>query len=345
MRILVTGHRGYIGTVLAPWLVDAGHEVVGLDTGLYEQCAFGAPARELPWIHKDVRAVATRDLRGFDAVAHLAGLSNDPLGDLDPRLTHQINAEASVRLAARCRDAGVRRFAFSSSCSAYGAAGGQLIAEDAPLRPVTPYGQSKVEAERGIAALATPGFCPVFLRNATVYGLSPRLRFDLVLNNLVAWATATGRVHLKSDGSAWRPLVHVEDVAAAFLAALAAPAEAVYGQAFNIGATCENHRIRDLACIVAETVPGARIEFADGAGPDRRCYRVDCTKAARQLPGFQVRWAARQGARQLYEAYLRARLTVGDFEGPRFRRVDHIRLLMARGTLDGSLRWASRKAA
>ena len=268
-RLLLTGHRGYIGTILAPELVRRGYDVVGLDSGLFEECDFGPPPEAIPTISKDIRDVTAADLEGFAAVLHLAGLSNDPLGSLNPRLTFEINHEASARVARLAKEAGVKRFVFSSSCSTYGAAGDDLITEDAEFRPVTPYGESKVLAERDIAALADDDFCPVFLRNATAYGVSPRLRFDLVLNNLVAWAMATGLVYLKSDGTPWRPIVHIEDIANAFIAALEAPVETVWNGAFNIGRTSENYRISELAEIVRQTVPGAASNMRRTAAPTK----------------------------------------------------------------------------
>lgn len=342
MRVLVTGHKGYIGTVLAPMLQAGGHEVAGLDSDLYERCTFGEPPPEVPWTRKDVRDVTAGDLEGFDAVVHLAGLSNDPLGDLDPGLTYAINHEASVRLAWLARAAGARRFVFASSCSNYGAAGDELLTEGSPFRPVTPYGTSKVRVEQDVSRLADDDFSPTFLRNATAYGVSPRLRFDLVLNNLVAWAYTTGRVTLKSDGTPWRPIVHIEDISRAVLAVLDAPREAVHGQAFNVGRTSENYRIRELAEIVQATVPGSQIELTAGAGPDRRCYRVDCEKLPRTVPAFRPVWDARAGARQLYEAYRRIGLALEDFEGPRYRRIDHVKHLVATGVLDERLRRVER---
>jgi nucleoside-diphosphate-sugar epimerase len=340
MRVLVTGHLGYIGTVLVPMVLDAGHEVVGLDSDLYRACTFGDPAaiRQVPELLKDLRDVSLEDLDGFDAVFHLAALSNDPLGDLDPALTFDINHRASVQLAQLAREAGVERFVFSSSCSNYGASGGALLDETAELRPVTPYGESKVLVERDVARLASDSFVPVFLRNATAYGVSPRFRFDIALNNLVAWGYATGRVLLKSDGTPWRPIIHIEDISRAFLLALDAPPELVRGEAFNVGSTEENYQIRDLARLAAETVPDCSIEIAPDASPDTRNYRVDCGKIARTL-GFEVRWDAVRGAREIYEACQRVGATVAEFEGPRYQRVAHIRELLASGSLDSDLRF------
>jgi nucleoside-diphosphate-sugar epimerase len=340
MRVLVTGHRGYIGVVLTRRLLDGGHSVVGFDADLYRRCTFGDPAAiaEVPEIIKDLRDVDAADLDGVDAVCHLAALSNDPLGDLDPELTWQINHLASVRLAECAARAGVERFVFSSSCSNYGAAGGAgLLDEQAELRPVTPYGASKVLVERDLSALASDDFTPVYLRNATAYGVSARLRFDVVLNNLTAWAATTGQVMLKSDGSPWRPIVHVRDIAGAFLAALAAPRERVHDQAFNIGATGENYQIRELAELVAEVVPGCRLSFAEGASPDARTYRVSCEKA-REVLGFQTEWTAREGVEELYAAYRRVGLTLAEFEGPRYQRLAHLRRLIAAGAVDETLR-------
>jgi nucleoside-diphosphate-sugar epimerase len=339
MRVLVTGHKGYIGTVMVPMLVAAGYEVVGLDSDLYGQCTFGSFAQSIPEIKKDIRDVEASDLKGFDALLHLAGLSNDPLGDLNPRLTFEINHAASVRLARLAKRANIPRFIFSSSCSNYGAAGNHMVTEEAEFHPVTPYGESKVLVERAVAKLADPTFSPTFLRNATAYGVSPRLRFDLVLNNLVAWAFTTGRVHIKSDGTPWRPIVHIEDISRAFIVVLGASREVVHNQAFNVGDSKENYQIRDLAEIVKETVPGSRIEYSSDAGPDKRCYRVDCSKLARALPAFQPEWNARRGAKQLYDAYHKVGLRLEDFEGPRYKRIDHIKLLLSTGRLDESLRW------
>jgi nucleoside-diphosphate-sugar epimerase len=345
MRVLITGHKGYIGTVMAPLLADAGHEVAGLDSDLFEQCTFGEAPREFPSIRKDLRDVERADLEGFEAVIHLAGLSNDPLGNLNPDLTYDINYHASVRLARFSKEAGVKRFLFSSSCSTYGAAGDKILDETAEFNPVTPYGRSKVLVEQDVAKLADSNFSPVFLRNATAYGVSPRLRFDLVLNNLTAWALTTGRVFIKSDGTPWRPIVHIEDISRAFLAALEAPIEAIHNQAFNVGRTEENYQIRDLAEIVKETVPGCAIEFAADAGPDKRCYRADFSRIRKALPGFQPQWDARRGARELYDAYRKVDLRLEDFEGARYKRIDHIQGLLASGQLDTNLRWTTAESA
>lgn len=339
MRILVTGSRGYIGSVLVPMLLKEGHDVIGLDTDYFSRCTFAGALCEIPTHKIDVRHVEEAALEGCDAVVHLAGLSNDPLGDYKPSLTEEINYRASVRLATLAKHAGVQRFLFASSCSNYGAAGDNFLDEQAAFNPVTHYGLSKVMVERDLNLLGDDRFSPVYLRASTAYGLSPRIRFDLVVNNLTAWAFTTGRVYLKSDGSPWRPIVHVEDICRAYIAALYAPRELVHNQGFNVGTTTENYQIRELAELVREIVPGCRVDYAPDAGPDKRCYRVDCSRIARTLHGFKPQWTVRRGIEQLYQAYKATGLRLGDFEGPKFMRIAHIKKLVSEGLLDKDLRW------
>jgi nucleoside-diphosphate-sugar epimerase len=338
MRVLVTGHDGYIGPVLCERLRAGGHEVHGLDVGWFDGCGLAEPAR-VPALAKDVRDVTPADLAGFDAVCHLAGLSNDPLGELNASLTEDVNYRATVRLAQAARAAGVARFLFSSSCSTYGAAEeAGLVDEEGELRPQTAYAVSKVRSEEALAALADPGFSPVYLRNATVYGVAPRLRCDLVVNNLTAWAFTTRRIVLLSDGTPWRPLVHVADVADAFAALLEAPRAIVHDQAFNVGAPDENYRVRDVAAIVGEAVPGCAVELSEDASPDSRSYRVDFSKIARLVPAFRPRWSVELGVQELLHAYAQVGLSEDDFQGARYVRLRRVRELIERGQLDASLR-------
>ena len=339
MRILLTGSRGYIGAVMGPALQGAGHEVVGVDTDLYRRSTFGQWQEAVPTLEKDIRELDVADVAGFDAVVHLAALSNDPLGDLNPELTYEINHRGAVHVAKVAKAAGVTRMAFASSCSNYGAAGDEPVDEAAALNPVTAYGTSKVLMERDVSALADDNFSPTFLRCATAYGASPRLRFDVVLNNLVAWAVTSGQVLMKSDGSPLRPIVHIEDISRAFIAVLEAPRDAVHGEVFNVGRNDQNFRIREIANIVGETVPGCAVSFASGAGPDVRNYRVDFSKIGRVLPSFRPVWDARSGARQLYEVFRGAGLKPDEFEGPRYRRIDQLKALLAEGQLGADLRW------
>jgi nucleoside-diphosphate-sugar epimerase len=339
VRVLVTGHNGYIGSVLVPMLVERGHDVLGLDTYLYADCTFGEDVPDPPSVRLDIRDVETADLEGFDAVLHLAAISNDPVGDLNPETTYDINYRAAVRLAGLAKLAGVRRFVFSSSCSLYGAAGDDLLDESAAFNPVTPYGESKVLAEQEMMLLADDDFSPTYLRNATAYGYSPRLRGDLVVNNLVGYAYSTGEVLIKSDGTPWRPLVHIEDISRAFLATLDAPREVVHNEAFNVGGDSENYRISQVAEMVERAVPGSRVTYAPGGGPDKRCYRVRCDKIRETLPWYRPQWTVQRGIDELHTAYRRYGLTIDEFESPRFLRIQKVKELQTQGLLDTSLHW------
>jgi len=345
MKVLVTGSHGYIGTILSPMLLKHGHEVVGLDSDLYERCTFTGVVPGIPTIKKDIRDVEEHDLEGFAAVIHLAGLSNDPLGDYRYKLTEEINEKASISLAEKAKKVGVSRFLFASSCSNYGAGGSDFLTEEAAFNPVTPYGISKVRVEAALSRIADKSFSPTYLRASTAYGVSPRIRFDLVANNLTAWAFTTGQVFLKSDGTPWRPIVHVEDICSAYIAILHAPLEIIHNEAFNVGTTTENYQIQEIAEIVKEVVPNCEVAFAPDAGPDKRCYRVDCSKIARTLHEFKPQWTAKRGIEQLYEEYKKVGLTLEEFEGEKYKRIAHVKYLIAEGLLDENLRWNGKNSS
>jgi nucleoside-diphosphate-sugar epimerase len=343
MRVLVTGHEGYLGSVLVPRLTDAGHEVVGLDAGYFATGTLGPVPDPVPTLRVDLRDVTAEHIREVapDAVMHLAALCNDPLGDLDPDLTYDVNHRSTVRLARAAKEAGVTRFLFSSSCSLYGSGTDNTpLDENAAFAPLTPYGESKILSERDLAPLASDDFSPVFLRNATAYGFSPRLRGDLVVNDLVGHALLTGEVKLRSDGMAWRPLVHAEDICAAFQALLEVPRERIHGRAFNVGQTAENYLIRDVAELVRELV-GGTVTYATGSGADARNYRVSCDLIAHEIPEFRPQWTVAKGIEQLVETYRRYGLALEDLMGERHQRLKRIRALHDQGAIDNKLRWTA----
>jgi nucleoside-diphosphate-sugar epimerase len=343
MKVLVTGNNGYIGTIMVPMLLTNGFDITGLDSDIFEESIFGDESitggiSHIPYLRKDIRDVELSDLNGIDAIVHLCALSNDPLGNFNPEITYEINHEASLKLAKLAKKAGVQRFIFSSSCSVYGASTAEILNEESQVNPITPYAVSKVRSEKSISMIADSEFCPTFLRSSTAYGLSPMLRFDLVVNNFVAWAFTKGTVLLKSLGNAWRPFVHIEDISRAFIAVLNAPRDAVYNQIFNVGQNEENYRIKEVAEIIKQTVPNSEIAFEKGAEPDKRSYHVKFDKINQTLPKFKPEWDVRSGAKQLYEAYKKVDLLVEDFEGPRYRRITNLENSVRSGKFDRNLR-------
>ncbi len=339
MRVLVAGDRGYIGAVMVPFLRAAGHDVDGLDLGLYEGCDFGpGPEGIGSRARLDLRDVEPRHCAGYDAVICLAALSNDPVGQLNPAATYSINLDGTLRLGRAAKKAGVERFLFASSCSLYGSAGSQAVTEEAEMSPVTPYGETKATAERELSLLADDAFSPTYLRNATAYGVSSRLRLDIVVNNLTAVAMTTGEVCLQSDGSPWRPLVHIEDISRSFLAMLEAPRELVHDEAFNVGRAEDNVQVRDIAELVREAVPGSKITFAAEAGPDLRNYRVDFSKLDAVFPDLDLRWNVSAGVTELVRAYTDYNFSHDDFVSSSFIRLRRIQELLAAGEIDDMLR-------
>ncbi len=338
-KILITGHNGYIGSVMTPHLLAAGYEITGLDTGYFSQCTLVEGGGDIPTVRKDLRDLAPKDLEGYDAVVHLAALSNDPIGNLNDSWTEDINFKASVRLAELAKAAGLGRYLFSSSCIMYGAASTEVVTEESPLDPKTEYARSKVKAEHAITKLAAPGFSPVFIRNGTIYGVSPRMRFDTVFNDLVGSAVTTGKVIVYSDGKPWRPVIHVQDVARMFEAVLAAPTEKIHNQAFNAGANSLNHQIIELANIAVNTVPGCKLEVVAKTGADQRTYKADFGKFARTFPDFKFKWNVVEGAKELYAAFLKVGLKHTDFTDKKFTRLKWLRHLIDSKQLDDNLRW------
>jgi nucleoside-diphosphate-sugar epimerase len=339
-RVLVTGHNGYIGSVMVPVFLKAGYEVIGYDTGYFRECTLVPDTCQVPAISKDIRDLSPQDLQGFYAVVHLAALSNDPIGNLRQNWTEEINHQSSVRLAELAKAAGVKRFLFSSSCIMYGMSSAEVVNEESPLDPKTEYARSKVKSERAISALAADGFSPVFLRNGTIYGLSPHMRFDTVFNDLMGAAVTTGKVIVYSDGKPWRPVIHVKDVARAFLTVLQAPTAAIHNQAFNVGSNDLNYRVIQLAEIAQRTVPGCELEVKAQKSADQRTYKADFTKFKSTFPDFEFEWTPEKGALELYEAFRSIALDHAAFVDKRFTRLKWLNYLLESGRLDGSLRWA-----
>jgi len=338
-RILITGHNGYLGAVMSPHLVSEGYDIVGMDTGFFGECTLVPDSGKVNAIKKDIRDLSPKDLENFDAVIHLAALSNDPIGNLNDSWTEEINYQASMKLAEFSRAAGVKRFLFSSSCIMYGASNTLEVNEDSPLDPKTEYARSKVKAERALSAMADKNFSPIYIRNGTVYGVSPRMRFDTVLNDFMGSAATTGKVVVHSNGKPWRPVMHVQDLARYFQAMLEAPKEKIHNQAFNAGANDLNHQIIELAQIAVDTVPNAKLEMFPKPGADQRTYKADFGKFARTFPGFKFKWNARSGAAELYEAFKRVGLKHSDYIDKKFTRLKWLHYLLDSGKLDNALRW------
>ncbi len=341
MNVLVTGTDGYLGSLLGPYLLRRNHEVVGLDTGYYRSgWLYNPKSVSVKTLNKDLRKIEPRDFAGFDAVVHMAELSNDPAGALAPHITYEINHKGSVHLAELAKQAGVRRFVYMSSCSVYGIGTDDFVDEKAPTSPQTAYAVCKTLVERDVAALAGPSFSPTFMRNATAFGASPRMRFDIVLNNLAGYAYTTKEIKMTSDGTPWRPLVHGLDICQAIACALEAPADAVHNEIMNVGDTEQNYRVREIAEIVAEAFPGCRVSFG-APSPDNRSYRVSFAKIRKHLPDFRCAWDARRGARQLYELFTRIQFTAEMFEYRGFTRLKQLEYLLKTGQIDGDFFWTT----
>lgn len=343
MKIFVTGTDGYIGALLASKLIQDGHEVTGFDTGYYRRgWLFNDPSRYkcIPkTICGDVRQVTAEMLEGMDAVVHLAELSNDPLGESNREVTLDINHQGSVRIANAAREAGVPRFIYTSSCSVYGIAETDVVSEESPVNPQTAYAECKVLVERDVGAMTSDDFTTVFLRNATAYGASPRMRFDIVLNNLCGFAWTTGKIVMTSDGTPWRPIVHIDDICTAIRCCLSAPKESISGKVFNVGSNQENYRVREIAETVKNVFPDCELTFGDSGG-DNRSYRVNFDKIHSELPGFSCSWTALKGAQELRQMFERIQMTVEEFEAPPYTRLKCLNQLRQTHQIDDNGYWA-----
>jgi len=339
-KILVTGNNGFIGTILVKLLVEKGYEVFGIDTNYFdEDCNLYPYKNDIMDIKKDVRNIAKEDLKDVYAVCHLAALSNDPIGELDPDLTYDINYHASVRLAKLAKKLGVTKFIYSSSCSLYGIAGEEAITEEAEFNPVTAYAKSKVLTEKSILPLSDSDFSVTTLRNATAYGISPKLRVDLVVNNLVGWALTTGQIKILSDGTPWRPLIHAEDIARAFIAVIEAPKEVIKGEAFNVGKNSENYQVKDIATMIKAVLPDCEIIITGEHGPDSRTYKVNFDKIGRMLQGFDPQWNLKKGIEQIVNYYKQYGMSSNKFNDRYFIRLKQIKYLVDKGLVDSTLYW------